>query len=201
MTDLFLKAKHWQLFLLTYGILILFQVGLGAIMFNDFDNNAYTLDFVFKYWKLLFLIPIYLMSILFGWFWSVAIGLQSKVPATVNMKVGKFKILFFIPLLYIAVIMVAVFQVVNSILSYGSMPDLELWAILSAVIVPVHVFAMFCILYSMYFVAKTIKTVELQRQVSFSEFAGEFILTWFFPIGIWIIQPKINKMMEENTNW
>jgi len=23
-----------------------------------------------------------------------------------------------------------------------------------------------------------------------------FFLIWFYPIGIWIIQPKINKMME-----
>lgn len=41
--------------------------------------------------------------------------------------------------------------------------------------------------------AKTIKTVELQKKVTFSDFAGEFFLLWFSPIGIWILQPKINK--------
>lgn len=51
--------------------------------------------------------------------------------------------------------------------------------------------------YIMFFVAKTIKTVELQRQVKFGDFAGEFFLILYYPIGIWIIQPKINKMMEE----
>ena len=65
------------------------------------------------------------------------------------------------------------------------------------VIVPLHLFSMFCIFYSLYFVAKTFKTVELQRQVSFSDFAGEFFMIWFYPIGIWIVQPKINKMIEE----
>ena len=64
-----------------------------------------------------------------------------------------------------------------------------------AIIVPVHLFAMFCIFYSLYFVAKTFKTVELQRTVTFSDFAGEFFLLWFYPIGIWIIQPKINRMI------
>ena len=48
----------------------------------------------------------------------------------------------------------------------------------------------------MYFVAKTLKTVELQKEVLFSDFAGEFFIVWFFPIGIWIIQPKINKIIE-----
>jgi hypothetical protein len=36
--------------------------------------------------------------------------------------------------------------------------------------------------------------------VNFGEFAGEFFMLWFYFIGIWIIQPKINKMAEnENT--
>ena len=64
------------------------------------------------------------------------------------------------------------------------------------IILPLHFLSMFGILHSMYFVAKTFKTVELQREVSFSDFAGEFFLIWFYPVGIWIIQPKINKMVE-----
>ena len=59
-----------------------------------------------------------------------------------------------------------------------------------------HILSMFGIFYSLYFVAKTFKTVELQREVTFSDFAGEFFMIWFFPIGIWVIQPKINKMIN-----
>ena len=47
----------------------------------------------------------------------------------------------------------------------------------------------------LYKAAKTIKTVELQKKVTFSDFAGEFFLLWFSPIGIWILQPKINKFV------
>ena len=64
------------------------------------------------------------------------------------------------------------------------------------VIFPLHMFAMFAIFYCLYFVAKTYKTVELQRTVTFSDYAGEFFLFWFFPIGIWVIQPKINAMVN-----
>jgi hypothetical protein len=46
-------------------------------------------------------------------------------------------------------------------------------------------------------VAKTIKTVELQREVNFSEFIGEFFMIWFYFIGIWILQPKINRMVKQ----
>ncbi len=69
-----------------------------------------------------------------------------------------------------------------------------------AIIVPMHLFSMFCIFYSLYFVAKTFKTVELQRETAFSDFAGEFFLIWFYPIGIWIIQPKINKIVETSND-
>ncbi|WP_101311729.1 hypothetical protein [Labilibaculum manganireducens] len=68
---------------------------------------------------------------------------------------------------------------------------------LVGIIVPLHLFSMFCIFYCLYFVAKTFKTVELQREVSFFDFAGEFFMIWFFPIGIWIVQPKVNKMIED----
>jgi len=64
-------------------------------------------------------------------------------------------------------------------------------------IIPFHLFSMFCIFYCLYFVAKVFKTVELQRKVTFSDFAGEFFMIWFYPIGIWIVQPKINKMIEK----
>jgi hypothetical protein len=51
----------------------------------------------------------------------------------------------------------------------------------------------------MSYVAKTIKTAELKRKVGLSEFSGEFFLLWFYFIGIWIIQPKINKLVEEKN--
>ena len=61
-------------------------------------------------------------------------------------------------------------------------------------IIPLHLFSMFCIFYCLYFVAKTYKTAELQREVSFGDFVGEFFLFWFYPIGVWFLQPKINEM-------
>ena len=55
----------------------------------------------------------------------------------------------------------------------------------------------FSMFYYLYFVAKTIKIAELQKKLEFVNFASEFFLIWFYPIGIWFIQPKINKIIEE----
>jgi hypothetical protein len=51
------------------------------------------------------------------------------------------------------------------------------------VIIPLHIFAMYCLFYGLYFIAKSITTVERQKRVGFDEYAGNFFLLWFFPFG------------------
>jgi hypothetical protein len=196
----FLKAKHWQLFLLTFGIPMIFQfIMMDSLMSNFTTQKIPDPAMLINYMKFFPVVMIIFMTIFFGWFWSVAIGLQKKVPENVTMKVKKFKIFFFIPLVYFLILMSVFFVFMNGLFSLNSNPEPSFGLIggIFAVIFPIHLFSMFCILYSLYFVAKTFKTVELQREVKFGDFAGEFFMIWFYPIGIWIIQPKINKMIEE----
>ena len=188
MIEKFLNAKHWQIFLLTFGIPFSFQIVMMVSMIaNVFSNKTPDLTFMFNYMAFIPLILLLFMGIFFGWFWSVAIGLQTKLPEGLNMKVKKFKILFFTPLVYILFISVII---LTSVINGGINPAFF------AIIVPLHLFSMFCMFYTLYFVSKTFKTVELQRETNFSDFAGEFFMLWFFPIGIWIVQPKINKIVE-----
>lgn len=198
MIERFLKAKHWQLFLLTFGIPMIAQfVMMGSMVSNMLANTNPAPTIMFGYMKYFPLIMLIFMGIFFAWFWSIAIGLQKKVPENVKMKVKKFKIFFIIPMVYILFFIVFIVSSISGFMENGSEPNTEFIASMVGFIIPLHLFAMFCIFYTLYFVAKTFKTVELQRAVSFSDFAGEFFLIWFYPIGIWIIQPKINKMIEE----
>jgi hypothetical protein len=188
MIEKFLKAKHWQLFLLTFGIPMVFQfVMMGTILSNISSRNNPDPSFMIQYLKFIPIGIIFFMGILFGWYYSIAIGLQSKIPGDINMKVKRFKLFFFIPLIYIFFFF-GFFMTSTA----GDGPSLSVFA----VIVPLHLFSMFCILHSLYFVAKTVKTAELQREAHFADFVGEFFMIWFYPIGIWIIQPRINKILE-----
>ena len=81
----------------------------------------------------------------------------------------------------------------------NDLPQIPMEWIGIAVLV-LHIVSIFGIFYSMYFAAKTLKTVELLREVSFREFASEFFMFWFFPIGIWILQPRINDIVEKQEN-
>ena len=198
MTEKFLKAKHWQLFLLTFGIPMIFQFVMMGTMFAKFvsGNNPDPL-FMFSYMKFFPLIMILFIGVFFGWFWSIVIGLQKVIPAEAQMKLKRFKIFFFIPLVYILFLSIYIGVAMSGFPDSFYFTNPELIGGMMALIFPLHLFSMFCIFHSLYFVAKAFKTAELKRKVSFSDFAGEFFLIWFYPIGIWIVQPKINKMIEE----
>ena len=53
-------------------------------------------------------------------------------------------------------------------------------------------------LYIMYFLSKTLVSVEKKTIAVFRDYAGEFFLLWFFPIGLWILQPRIAGVLEKN---
>ncbi|WP_341220633.1 hypothetical protein [Polaribacter atrinae] len=201
MIDRFLKAKHWQLFSLMFGIPILFQIIMMVAMFTKFNSET-NLDptEIFNFFKFFPIIMILYLGIFFGWFWSIAIGLQKKVPENVTMKIKRFKIFFFIPLIYILCLSFFIVTMLNGIVQNETEPGAGFIGLMAGIIIPLHLFSVFGIFHSLYFVAKTFKTVELQKEVRFSEFAGEFFMLWFYFIGIWIIQPKINKMTDNENS-
>lgn len=200
LTDRFLKAKHWQLFLLTFGIPMIFQIIMMVTMFVSIGNGTEPdTTTIFSFFSVFPVLMIIFVGTFFGWFWAIAIGLQSKVPAHIKMKTNKFKVFFFIPITYMLLISIGIgttMSILPGMTETGEEPNLGFIFGSMAVILPLHFFSMFCIFYCLYFVSKTFKTVELQRETTFSDFAGEFFLIWFFPIGIWIVQPKINKMID-----
>jgi len=188
MIEKFLKAKHWQIFVAVFGLPFLLDLILMP-SFIESDRPGY-ID------KYIPLIMILFAGGLIGWLWSVAIGLQKKIPSGIKMKVRKFKILLIIPIAYISLMIILISTGFGGLIHNGQEPSGAMIGTFFAIILPLHLLCMFGMFYSLYFVAKTFKTVELQREVTFSDFAGEFFMIWFFPIGIWIIQPQINKMIE-----
>ena len=188
MIKFFLKAKHWQIFALLFGIPILFQI---IVMGHIIASENPVLNFsIFLIFMLLF------MSVFFGWFWSIGVGLNKFLPQESNLNITKFKIFLLVPFFYVIFLMF-------SMLSFGLFSDTPppngMFGISFAIIIPLHLFSMFCMFYIMYFCSKTIKSIELKREAIFLDYVGEFFLLWFYMIGIWILQPKINKIYVEKV--
>jgi len=199
MINRFLNAKHWQLFTLMFGIPILLQIVVMISMFSNIDSNGNPdQSGMLNMMKIFPIIMFLYVGLFFGWFWSIGIGLQKYIPTEINMKIKKFKIFFFIPLIYILFLLVIIGTTFYGI-SSGSNAVGGIVGKMLFVVIPMHLFSMFCIFYLLYFVSKTIKTTELKRTVTFNDFIGEFFMIWFFPIGIWFIQPRINKITSEKS--
>lgn len=198
MIERVLKAKHWQIFILTVGILVVYQgillVSLFSKILKEPNLNPESIVNNFKS----FPVSLILFSFIhYIWFWSVAIGLQNKIPDNLKVNLKKFKLFFFIPIIYIIILSFLISRGFNELISGNLKENIRLIGIYAAIIIPFHFFSIFCIIYTIYCVSKIFKTALLQRETNFSDFIGEFFLIWFFPVGIWVIQPQINKLVKQ----
>jgi hypothetical protein len=180
----FLTMKHWQLFILVFAIPVVIQIiTMGVALVSR--------DLVMMQVVVPIIMVLYIAGI-FGWLYTVGTNLNERLPFSVKMPLTRFKILMIIPLVYLLFISFFLFGKMGDPEFIQEDPSAVARALL--VIVPVHLFSMFCIFYCIWFVAKSLKAVELQRRVSFSDYVGEFFLVWFFVVGVWLLQPRINKM-------
>ena len=58
----------------------------------------------------------------------------------------------------------------------------------------------FGLFYTFNNVPRSLKSLELNRQVMFKECWTDLILLLLYPIGVWIIQPKLNMFYEVNES-
>ena len=204
LTHRFLLAKHWHIFVLTFVLPFLLQIGVMISWFASIISQIATQtepDFnaLFSFFRFFPVLMIVYTAPHFFWLWSLAIGLQPKVPVQVPMKTRKFKTFFLFQISYLILFSVGISVFISSMstmIESTEVPNLSVIGVVFVIVFPLHLFMMFCTIYCMYFAAKTIKTAELQREVSFGEFIGEFILIWFYVIGVWFIQPQVNKLIE-----
>lgn len=184
---IFLTLKHWQLFVLLVGIpMVLPFIIIGSFIFAR-DPTILFISFP--------TLMILDMVVFFGWFYSLGTNLFKRLPVTVKMSLTTFKIFLFIPVVFMVFLLVFMFGMVSTTLS-GEQPNLLIFAL----IIPLDLFCMFCLFYCMYFIAKALKAVELQKTVTFNDYVGEFFLLWFYPVGIWFLQPRINKLITTTSD-
>ncbi len=179
--SLLLRAKHWQIFFLLFGIFI---VGDVAVM-SSMSAARSPQDFV-KIGPLFGAVLVLSMFCILAWFWSMGSFLSSMVPPPLRPKLGFFRFALTYPALYIF-IFIASFQ------SASTRPALL------AIIFPLHFLAVFCMFYDLYFVSKNLVLAETSKSASFYDYARPFFLIWVFPVGVWFIQPRINRLYRQPT--
>jgi hypothetical protein len=180
-----LRLKHWQLFILLIAMPIVMDlIFIGTNIFSNNDPSPLA--------TILLIVIIFSLCLFFAWFYALGTNLHKKLPESAEMNLTKFKIFLLVPFVFILLICLFMVFMVNNSITGEEPPTIGLWIL--AILIPIDLFSIFCIFYCLYFNAKALKAVEMQRPVEFSDYVGEFFSLLFFPIGIWIIQPKINKL-------
>ena len=165
--DKLIRLSHWQVF----GYLIVVPV-----FFPDGDNRVY-FDII---WGLLFVF----------WVSKVNIELYDRLPSGVDLNLNFLLINIFVPAAYLMAIALTVggYNITDeNYQDYGW----KVWIYL-----PMHFYCFFSFFYAIRFTAKAIASIEANENVDIGRYGTYMAGLFFFPVGIWWIQPKINKILR-----
>lgn len=168
--SIYLKAKHWQLFIVLVGSMFLAQfIMFNTAMAGDSVNTV-----------LLTLPALLIGTLFFGWLWAISSACSKALPAELASSPRPMQVGLVYALIYF---------IFSSLFFFGpgNQPP--------AYVVVMHFLAMAAILYAMGFTAKQLTKLDQGKDISFYSYSGPFFLFWFFPIGIWFIQPKVNQLL------
>lgn len=184
---------HWLIFLLVVGIPVVALMALPAVTAMAQKDTYLAMTLLTATSLLSTLLS---MSILLNWLYAIGSGLQPYLPETARSTgMGRLRLFMLMPIIYVACITIYMIGFSFKRGAYlASIPGAAFAITIMAALL-LHLFSMFCIFYCLYVAARTLRATELKRPVTFGDFVGEFFLMWFFPVGVWIIQPRINKII------
>lgn len=188
--------------MLTFGIPLVQQLIISFFIFSTFESSDFNLLKIYI-WVLKFLILI-LTAVVLYWLWSVATGLQNKVPKDLELNLSLFKIFFFIPVIYFCLFTFAsILDAINITdqLSLRHKADITLTYGLSLVMNRFRFLILFSILYCLFFIIKTIRTIENGKSEKIISLIPDILLFCIYPIGIWFLQPRINRIANTDDDF
>ncbi|MCD4705291.1 hypothetical protein K8R66_04430 [bacterium] len=170
----YLLSSAGKLFLLLVIVPFIGQFVLMSIVMSTRDPKL-----IFMIMPLIMLI---FMALFISWFYTLGTGLYYKLPQGNNLNVKFFKFNLIYTIIYSIVFMVN--------FGFGGIVNFGLLFLF-------HLYAMFGIFYGLYFISKTLVSVEKQQIAKFGDYFDVLFMFWFFPIGIWVLQPRIIKIFKQ----
>jgi hypothetical protein len=169
-----LTINSWQLFCLIIGLTIILN------LYFEINNTPITLR------QIIYTIPFCIYLI---WIYSIGINLYKRLPSTNKININQYKTVFFLISSYLCLILI-----LNLKMHSGSLINQFPFSYIIISFLG-YILGLFYIIYT---TSKMLRSVELGRNVSFIQFRQDFIIMCIFPIGVWIIQPRINKIFYNN---
>lgn len=203
--SIFLRAKHWQIFVpliaVPFVVMMIFGIAIGMFVITTKPQNPEAIAWIFYFMPFVMIASCFVQ---FSWIWKVLTQLSKLIPQEkVSLPSGRIKTFFIIPIVYICIVPLSGAFVISTVnrIEHGDPSGIISMALFGILFFFLHLFNIFCMIHTFYFVAKTIRCAELQRNATFSDFTGDFFLTWFFPVGVWFLQPRINALIEKHEEF
>lgn len=167
--DFILRLKAWQMFLIVIG---------PAFIFPPFMNDLLVSAFGLIIWLFIFF-----------WVYSIGVKMNLLVPMEFRPRISRFKMYYMVSAILQGVMLLWSFFIKNPLVH--TTYEIVLQCLLIAV-------GLYFALSIFMFAARMLKMAILQHHVDKSDAMLEFFCIWIFPIGIWVIQPQINRLMTQD---
>ena len=164
-----LKFKHWQLFIL----IVLTGAWTSPSPLKEIINSISILTFML-------------------WIYAIGIYGQEKLEL-LNLPTLKTE-LFKINIVLFPILLIISFLILPEQTAENTQSEFNIRTI---IIIPITLYMFFAFFQTLVFACKTISMLELKREVKFSEYLKNLLLTLFLIFGIWVLQPKITKIIAE----
>jgi hypothetical protein len=171
-----LTQKHWVIFIAFFAVMV------GKEVILEFIANTFNLDWGDKGYTIgefLLTMPVY-----FSYPFLVGYELNVKLKGHT-----KFERLATHYLVIITGLFFAAYMTRLSVIDSGSPSDYLLWTI-----------NVVCWLILFSVPAKQLKSIELKRNAGIWEYVPETFQFTCWPLGVWWIQPRLNKTATKETN-
>jgi hypothetical protein len=180
LTSFFVRAKHWQVFILVWGTYFVGQMAIVRLL----QETSGHIENPLKVGLISEAIMLPFVVCFMGWLWSMGSFLFSILEPSLKPSIHFF---------WFAIIFSTLYLLMGLPFWLSDGPVVE------HILIPLHLLALFCILYALYFVSKSLAVAEKGEAVTRNDYTLTLFLLFFSPIGIWLVQPRINRLCGQNS--
>jgi hypothetical protein len=183
-----LKIEHWQLFI--YLFIIPAVMIIHSLLLFDVNETGKHL--------IIEMILLNLFMVLYGlWFYVLNSMLQTN---QINKKLSNFlKYNFSVMIIYTIVINIVIFGHIINTEQFKSATGYSFYRNLSPIIITAQAYSTILYLMTLYLLSKGMILKEQINVVNAKNLLKVFILFLISPIGIWFLQPRIQRIYENES--
>ncbi len=176
-----LLAEAWQVFVVIMGTMV---VGIFLLTLVELEDLNLLISILANYLSEVFLAI---------WFYAVGSNLYRMRPPGARLSLRRFVFDLVYFLLYSLILLFASAQILSAwnFASFG---------VQLLILLPFHLYAIVAAIAIVAFVAKAMVCVTERQDVPFHAYTGTFLLLFFFPFGIWTVQPRIQAIIRDRIH-